>query len=169
MRGLAHARVLPSPLVSPYYYHIHIQPRPTTTLPETQSNTTGSLERAQYSILPLSSLRRTVNTRLICAQINATTFAPGNAAVSPTLWYCLSRPIHSSTSGDSQFTAATTSSRSNIIASPHRVQCFTPPRTPARLYWETLACRTQQQQRPHHRLTQLRDRMLNFFFNDLSS
>ena len=96
MRRLAHAQVLPKPLVSRYYYQIHIQPRPTTPLRYTHSAATGSLERAQYSILPLSTLRRTVNTLLICAQIIATTFAPGNAAVSPTLWYCLSRPIHSS-------------------------------------------------------------------------
>ena len=128
MRRLAHAQVLPKPLVSRYYYQIHIQPRPTTPLQYTYRAATGSLERVQNSILPLSTLRRTVNTRLICAHIIATTFAPGNAAVSPTLWYCLSRPIHSSTSGDSQFTAATTSSRSKTGGSSRVPTASSAPR-----------------------------------------
>ena len=121
MRRLArHARILPSPLVSPYYYNIH-NPTPS------YHPAPGNLERRHrvsraapiFDIIPqhLATHRKHPIDMRTNQRDHFCTRQCGRVPDLVVLWYCLSRSIHSPTSGDSQFTAATTSSRTNTGSS----------------------------------------------------
>ena len=98
-------------------------------------------------------------TPRMCAQTITTTFAPGEAAVYPTVWYSLSRSIHSPTNGDSQFTAAITPrDHRGCITSRGSYALNATRSLPLRrtCAWKLSVVVHNSIIRPHHRLTQRR-------------